>query len=567
MNGYKAIIVKMLKKITPNRVKLFLINNITHVPEELDFRLHGTALASPADRATQIRFAKISRQIVQAGKLLPLDHPATLDLARLAHLIHQDNVGEIFRFKAEEASGDFVESSRVLSALLDRLHAENKESNQGMIRQLKRSPTYQVGALGWLPQTPPTVKYTAEGKKLLYILNNSLPQTSNGYATRSHGVVEGLQSAGLDLLVYTRPGFPLDWAKLETAPKAEKIDGAVYRRIFYPRLDNPGNHDYFKLAADAIEESIRINKPAAVMAASNYRNAFPALVAARRVGIPFIYEVRGFWEITRGSREPEFFDTAEFRAQELIESTTAREADMVLTLNEGMRQKLVERGVDMENIHLFPNSYDPDQFSHCPRDHALAESLGIPDGTPVIGYIGSFVDYEGLDDLVEAAAKLRQDGLHFRLLIVGGDPASPISEDLREKANDLGLKEWLIMPGRVPFETVPSYYSIIDISPFPRKPWPVCELVSPIKPVEAMAMGKALVVPSLPALSGYGEHGETVLIYEKGNTQDLAATLAKLVADGDLRDRMGTAGQLWAQQNMTWTATSAKAAALIRSLY
>ncbi|EKF43962.1 hypothetical protein NA8A_04100 [Nitratireductor indicus C115] len=196
-----------------------------------------------------------------------------------------------------------------------------------------------------------------------------------------------------------------------------------------------------------------------------------------------------------------------------------------------------------------------------PRDGALAQSLGIPDDVPVIGYIGSFVDYEGLDHLIQACGLLKSRGLTFRLLLVGGDKGGAdskhtLTRDLHSIACDVGIVDWLIMPGRIPHEEVANYYSLIDIAPLPRKPVRVCELVSPLKPVEAMAMGKAVVVPDMPAVSEAVQHEKTGVIYEKGNVLSLSDALANLIENPEKQVKLGNAARAFILENRTWSASA-----------
>ena len=269
--------------------------------------------------------------------------------------------------------------------------------------------------------------------------------------------------------------------------------------------------DYVLEAADSLEEKLREIKPEIVMAASNHVTGLPALIVARRLGIKFIYEVRGLWEITRMSRESSFKDTAAFAVQSLLEAGLCEQADQVFTLTEAMREELVARGCEASKINLLPNSCDPDRFLPREKDAELAKLLQIPAHLPVIGYVGTFVDYEGLEDLASACALLKKQGTEFRLLLVGNENASaqgrgPISEQIIDIAYANGFSNWLIMPGRVLHEEVESYYSLIDIAVFPRKPWPVCEMVSPMKSLEALAMEKAVLVSSVRALDEMIKH-------------------------------------------------------------
>jgi glycosyltransferase involved in cell wall biosynthesis len=307
------------------------------------------------------------------------------------------------------------------------------------------------------------------------------------------------------------------------------------------------------------------------VSASNYIVALPALIAARRVGIPFAYDIRGFWEITRLSRESGYETSPTFKVQSLMEAKVANQADIVFTLTEAMREELIGRGVESEKIQLMPNACNPERFIAMDRDDELAARLGIPPDSAVIGYIGTFVDYEGLEDLAMACGLLKNKGINFRLLLVGnentsGNERGPISQAVLDAAENAGFSDWLIMPGRVPHEDVEKYYSLIDIAPFPRKPWPVCEMVSPMKPLEAFAMEKAVVVSSVRALQEMVKHEETGLVFEKGNVESLADVLERLVADPALRQTLGKNGRRWVHKERTWAASTDILASYVREL-
>jgi glycosyltransferase involved in cell wall biosynthesis len=299
--------------------------------------------------------------------------------------------------------------------------------------------------------------------------------------------------------------------------------------------------------------------------------ALPVLIAARRLGLPFVYEVRGFWEVTRQSREPGFESTSAYRLYERMETGAAKHADHVFTLTGPMRDELVRRGVDPWTISLLPNSCDPERFTPRDRDVALAARLGIPASAPVIGYIGTFVQYEGLDDLVAACVLLRRRGRDFRLMLIGNENVSgtdkgPITAEIERIAAETGLTDRLIMPGRVPHEEVAAYYSLIDIAPFPRKPQPVTEMVSPMKPLEALAMEKAVVVSSVAALVEMIAHEETGLVFAKGDIASLADVLDRLIGDPGLRARLGRNGRDWVVRRRTWTEMGRRARSTLDAL-
>lgn len=422
------------------------------------------------------------------------------------------------------------------------------------------SATNELNLLRLIPEKSPRI-IPAVQNRICYVLHNSLPYNSGGYATRAAGVIAGLQAAGYDVQAITRPGYPLDddpQLDMHDIADTEQVHGAPYTRILYPSRMEMLFMDYLPLAADALEEKFRILQPAYVLAASNYMLALPALIAARRLGIPFYYEVRGFLEVTRASREKEYRHNTQYTVRSMMEAAVANAAEHVFTLTTGMRDELVSRGVAADKISLLPNSCDPEKFMPRPRPAALAGQLGIPAQTPVIGYVGSIVDYEGLEDLVDALAILKDRGIDFRFLLVGNETpdkhgATPATQHILKNIQKHNLQNHVIMPGRVPHEQVADYYALIDIAPFPRKAWPVCEMVSPMKPLEAMAMEKAVVVSSVAALCDMVSDGQTGMVYPKGNTKALAATLETLARNADLRAQLGTAARRWVAQERTWT--------------
>jgi Glycosyl transferases group 1 len=189
----------------------------------------------------------------------------------------------------------------------------------------------------------------------------------------------------------------------------------------------------------------------------------------------------------------------------------------------------------------------------------------------VIGYVGTFVDYEGLEDLAQACAELKHRNIEFRLMLVGNENASgsergPITEQILGIAKREGLSDWLIMPGRVPHDQVESFYSLIDIAPFPRKPWPVCEMVSPLKPLEALAMEKAVLVSDVRALAEMVRVGETGMHFRKGDIGSLVEMLQKLLLDPELRVRLGRAGRHWVATERTWQSVGVRVGVLLKSL-
>ncbi|HYQ76636.1 glycosyltransferase [Cellulomonas sp.] len=409
--------------------------------------------------------------------------------------------------------------------------------------------------------------YEPHPRRLLYLLHNSLPYASAGYATRSHGLLRGL-AADWDVLGVTRPGFPFDLPghdELRSVPAREVVDGVPYARLstepgVWPK--NPLTR-YVADYADAVADLARRERPALVHAASNHWNGLTAVQAARRLGLPSVYEVRGLWEVTRASRNPGWAGSGMYRYIARMEADAATAADRVIAITEGLRAELVGRGVPEDRITVVPNGVDTRRFVPVPRDADLAERLGLA-GRTVIGYVGSMLDYEGIDLLVRAAAELDRERSDFHVLLVGDGAERERFEALADELGVLGRVVTFV--GRVPHADVERYYSLVDVAPFPRLPLPVCELVSPLKPFEAMAAGKAVVASDVAALAEIVDDGVTGLLHAKGDAADLARRLRELLDRPDLVRRLGAAGRAWVERERDWATLAGRVSALYEEL-
>lgn len=395
--------------------------------------------------------------------------------------------------------------------------------------------------------------YDPSPRRILYLLHSSLPYSSAGYATRSHGLISAL-SQTWNVSAITRPGFPFDISghrELLSVPRDETVDSVHYHRL--STLPGKWPKDpitrYVEMYSTEVRRLAAIERPVLIHAASNHLNGLAAVEAARALGIPSIYEVRGLWEITRASRDPKWRLSADFRRISRMEADAARAATRVVTLTAGLRDELIDRGVPKEKILIVPNGVDSQRFKPSPPDRALSHRLGL-DGKIVIGYVGSLLDYEGLDLLIRAAHVLWRERHDFHVLLVGDGAEKANYEELARGLGVLGSIVTFV--GRVDHEDVGKYYSLIDISPFPRLPVEVCELVSPLKPFEAMAMGKAVIASDVRALAEVVSDGRNGLLHEKGSVEDLVRTLRLLMEDKDLRGRLGRDARDWVVAHRDW---------------
>jgi glycosyltransferase involved in cell wall biosynthesis len=405
--------------------------------------------------------------------------------------------------------------------------------------------------------------------RAFYLVHNSLPFHSGGYAVRTHGLLKGVSQTGLDILGVTRLGYPRDTRK-EISPndlsEEGEFDGVKYHRLLSEHygLDKQYLNDYLHYNVQSLDRLVRRYRPFVLHGASNFINGATVNYLARKFHLRSIYEVRGLWEITRLSREPQYIRSKSFHQEVRMETEACLYADRVICITAALRDEVVSRGVRPDKITVVPNGVHTNLFVPKAPDVDLAAEIGLSYSDVVIGYVGSVADYEGLDDLLYALRILLDWG-HFnvKLLIVGDGAAL---ESCKKQSKRLGLGNNVIFVGRVSFDQVQRYYSLISIAPFPRKSWPVCEMVSPLKPFEAMAMEKCVLVSSVAALTEIVEHGRTGLVYTKGDSGSLAATLRQAIEDRDLRLELGRNARRWVVAHRDWKMLGARVAEIYDDL-
>lgn len=425
-------------------------------------------------------------------------------------------------------------------------HARVHRRNRALARRMAGEREALTG--DW-PTLPRETGYTPRPGRVLHVLTNSLPHTRSGYAQRSHAILRAQAEAGLQVSAVTRPGYPVQvgvpWARA-----VDVVDGIEYHRLTPSRLAQ-GQAARVRQHAALLLEVVRAERPALLHTTTHYVNAMAVRAVAEACGIPWVYEVRGrladTWAATRGPAATASPRYAAFTARE---AQAARAADAVVTLGEGMRQTLVTEGVDPERIVLAPNAVDA-RFEAPPPSRATArQHLGLdPDGQ-YVGTVSSIVDYEGLDLLVRAVARLAPEHPRLRLRIVGDGVALP---GLRVLAHRLGIADICEFPGRVAREDAVWHHSALDVFCVPRRDLPVTRAVTPMKSVEASALGRPVVASDLPALAELVEDGVTGELFPAEDLDAFVAALGRLLSRPEEAERLGRAGRDWALATRTWS--------------
>ena len=384
--------------------------------------------------------------------------------------------------------------------------------------------------------------------RILHVLDHSLPLHS-GYAFRTAAILREQRAQGYDTLQVTTP---------RQHPGEALVDDVDGLRFHRTRLEAgagtalPGMRYFREIAATArrIDELVQEFEPDVLHAHSPVLNAIPALRVARRRGLPLVYEVRALWEDAAVDHGTTRERSVRYRASRALETWALRRADHVTTICEGLRGEIVARGVAPGRVTVIPNAVDPGEFTFgAAPDEALRAKLGLV-GRRVIGFAGSFYGYEGLDLLVGAFAKLAPRHPTLTLMLVGGGPQE---QALRAQVAALGLDARVIFTGRVPHGEVQRYYELIDVLAYPRRSIRLTELVTPLKPLEAMAQGRMFVASDVGGHRELVRDGETGFLFKAGDVDALAARIAA-VLDGEASwPRVAREGRRFVERERTWS--------------
>ena len=380
--------------------------------------------------------------------------------------------------------------------------------------------------------------------RVLHILDHSLPLHS-GYTFRTRAILKSQQAAGLTVRGVTGPRHA------DAGPEIEEIDGLTFHRVTGRFAGPPGLSEWREIEAfrEGIEGVARQWQPEVLHAHSPALCGMAGLRAAKRLGLPFVYEIRAFWEDAAVGNGTGREGSLKYRLTRALENRVVAGADAVFTICKGLRDDLVARGHDGEKIGLSPNGVDLALFGDpVARDDALAHALGIGAG-PVVGFIGSFYDYEGLDDLVAALPALRQRHPHAQLLLVGG---GPMEEALRAQAAASPAGDAILFTGRVPHAEVERYYSLIDVLAYPRKHSRLTDLVTPLKPLEAMAQRRIVAASDVGGHRELITDGQTGLLFPPDDPMRMAASLADFIDRRDSWPTMREAGRAHVAAHHDW---------------
>jgi len=393
--------------------------------------------------------------------------------------------------------------------------------------------------------------------KVLHILDHSIPLHS-GYTFRTLAILKEQRRLGWETLQLTSTKH------YGATADEEDVDGFHF---FRTRVTAGGWRDRPLLnqwavihdTALRIEQVIASERPDLLHAHSPCLNGIAALRVARRTGLPVVYEMRASWEDAAVDHGTTTEGSPRYRLSRALETWTLKRADAVTTICEGLRTDIVGRGIPADRVTVIPNAVNPEEFPLLDApDDALAERLGLTESV-VLGFIGSFYGYEGLDTLLDSMPRVLQSEPRARILLVGGGVEE---ERLKAQAVRLGIADKVVFTGRVPHREVSRYYSLIDLLVFPRKSMRLTETVTPLKPLEAMAQGRLVIASDVGGHRELIEHGVTGHLFRPGDPEALAEAARMVLADGGRWTEIKAAGRRFVEQQRNWRASVGRYAAV-----
>ncbi|PWG02176.1 TIGR04063 family PEP-CTERM/XrtA system glycosyltransferase [Sphingosinicella humi] len=386
--------------------------------------------------------------------------------------------------------------------------------------------------------------------RILHVLDHSLPLHS-GYTFRTRAILKAQVARGWKVAGLTGVRHKTGGADPET------IDGLTFYRT-PPIPDAPSPLREWRevgALAERLDRLVDEWKPDRIHAHSPALNALAALRVARRRRLPLVYEIRAFWEDAAVGNGTGREGSVRYRLTRMLETHAARRADAVAVICEGLRQDLVGRGIASEKIIVAPNGVDMELFGNPPApDPLFAAELGLA-GAEVVGFIGSFYDYEGLDDLIAAMPALVEKRPKAHLLLVGG---GPMEAALKAQAERSPVADRIHFAGRVPHEEVDRYYALIDILAYPRKAMRLTELVTPLKPLEAMAQMKLVAASNVGGHRELIEDGVTGTLFPPGDPAAIATALGDLFSGRERWDERRDVARRFVETDRNWSSNIAR---------
>lgn len=383
--------------------------------------------------------------------------------------------------------------------------------------------------------------------RILHVFDHSIPLHS-GYTFRSFQILRGQRALGFETIHVTSMKHLNPEGPEETVEGLKFFRTTEYNRLF-SKLPVINQYEVVRSLKKRLRQILKTEKIDVIHAHSPVLNGMAAIKVGKEFNIPVLYEIRAFWEdasVSHGNcREGDM----RYQLTRGMETKVVQEADAVTVICNGLKQDLISRGIAAEKITLIPNAVDITKFSGTSKpDPELKTRLGL-DGAITLGFIGSFYDYEGLDILLESLPFILNENPNVKLLLVGGGPED---ENLKEMVRERALEGHVTFTGRVPHDKVQDYYNQVDIFVYPRKKMRLTDLVTPLKPLEAMAQHKLVAASDIGGHNELIEDGKTGVLFKPDDALELAKTIIGLLNEKERWPQMIATARKYVEEVRNW---------------
>jgi PEP-CTERM/exosortase A-associated glycosyltransferase len=383
--------------------------------------------------------------------------------------------------------------------------------------------------------------------KVLHILDHSVPLHS-GYAFRTLSLLHEQRRLGWETVHLTSTKH------YGATNDVEDVDGY---RFYRTRVKAGGVRalpvlDQLAVIRDTerrLDEVVAIEKPDLLHAHSPCLNGIAAIRVARRRNLPVVYEMRASWEDAAVDHGSTTEGSLRYRISRGLETWVLKRVDAITTICQGLRQDILARGIADERVTVIPNGVNIEEFPGIRNvDFELKKQLGL-EQCFVLGFLGSFYGYEGLEILIAAMNEILSFSPNARVLLVGGGREETV---LRKQIATLGLQDKVILVGRVPHSEVARYYSVVDLLVYPRKSIRLTETVTPLKPLEAMAQERLLLASNVGGHRELIRDGETGYLFAPDDPKALAQGVRRVLSDQNRWSTILRQGRHFVETERNW---------------
>ena len=381
----------------------------------------------------------------------------------------------------------------------------------------------------------------------ILFLSHYFPPEGNAPALRTFDHCTRWAAAGHDVTVVTcapsHPGGKLYPGYRNRLRQVEFVEGIRVVRVVTFLAANRGRWrriaNYLSYLAAAVPAGLFERRPDVVVATSpQFFCGWAGVLVSRLRRRPLLLEIRDLW--------PESILAVDamrlrigLRLLETLERWMYGAARRVVTVGDGYRTRLIERGVDPSRVSVVMNGVDSRRFFAREPDRSLAGRLGVT-GRFVVTYCGTIGMAHGLEVVLRAGALLIERGRRDVVFLLVGDGAR--LDALRGAAARAGLDN-VIFAGRLAIDAIPGVLSLTDACLVHLRPAPTFTTVMPSKIFEAAAMARPIILGVEGFARGFVEKAGCGVCIEPENEHDLVDAILRLSADAAFRDRLGRAGR------------------------